>query len=195
MITNELISRTIVVVKDSVYSSLNKIEGTKNLRCIDVKDRKNSLELSDSIAKVASNNKVKVSSYICTYKDNYKMLGMLFFIGIVLSILFIITTGSLILFKQISNIFDNKERYIALKKIGANNKHIKKILLKQTSIIFLLPVVLGTTHNLFAMRILKTTLGKSLIISIIITLIVYYLAYGMFYLITVYYCNKMIIKR
>ncbi|MBU5484486.1 FtsX-like permease family protein [Clostridium sp. MSJ-11] len=195
MLTNELISGTIVVVKDSVYSSLGKIEGLKNLRCIDVKDRKNSFELSKSISKIADANKVKLSSYAYTYSSGYKVLGMLFFIGIVLSILFIIATGSLILFKQISNIYDNKERYVALKKIGANNSHIKKILLKQTSIIFLLPVLLGTTHNLFAMRILKSLLGDSIIIPTIITLIVYYLAYGMFYLGTVAYSKTMIIKK
>ncbi|WP_315122177.1 FtsX-like permease family protein [uncultured Clostridium sp.] len=195
MLTNESINGTIVVVKDSVYSSLDKIEGVKDLRCIDVKDRKNSFELSKSISKIANVNEVRFSSYAYTYNNGYKLLGMLFFIGIVLSILFIIATGSLILFKQISNIYDNKERYVAIKKIGANNSHIKKILLKQTSIIFLLPVLLGTTHNLFAMRILKSLLGDSIIIPTIITLIVYYLAYGMFYLGTVAYSKTMIIKR
>ncbi|MEW9094705.1 MAG: FtsX-like permease family protein [Clostridiaceae bacterium] len=195
MLTNELISGTIVVVKDSVYSSLDKIEEIKNLRCIDVKDRKISFELSKSISKIANANKVESSSYAYTYNSGYKILGMLFFIGIVLSILFIIATGSLILFKQISNIYDNKERYVALKKIGANNSHISKILLKQTSIIFLLPVLLGTAHSLFAIRILNSLLGDSIIIPTIITLIVYYLAYGMFYLGTVAYSKTMIIKR
>ncbi|WP_050607749.1 FtsX-like permease family protein [Clostridium niameyense] len=194
MITNEKINESIIVVKDSVYASLNKVDRIKKIRCIDVKDKRNSFELSNDINKIAKSNKADFSSYAYNYKQAYKVFGLLFFIGIILSILFIIATGSLILFKQISNIYDNKARYIALKKIGANNKHIEKILLKQTSIIFLLPVVLGTFHNLFAMEILKRSLRESITIPVVITLIVYYIAYGIFYLITVKYSKNMIIK-
>lgn len=194
MITNETISGTIAVVKDNVYSSMNAMEGMKKLRCIDVKDKKNSFELSNSMSKIAYSNKVQCSSYALTYSEYYKFFGMMFFIGIVLSILFMIATGSLILFKQMSNIYDNKERYVALKKIGANKKHMRKILLKQTSLIFLLPVLLGTAHNLFAMRILKAFMGRSIILPIAVTLAAYYLVYGMFYLTTVAWSNKMIVK-
>ncbi|NEZ46478.1 ABC transporter permease [Clostridium niameyense] len=194
MITNEKINESIIVVKDSVYASLNKVDRIKKIRCIDVKDKRNSFELSNDINKIAKSNKADFSSYAYNYKQAYKVFGLLFFIGIILSILFIIATGSLILFKQISNIYDNKARYIALKKIGANNNHIEKILLKQTSIIFLLPVVLGTFHNLFAMEILKRSLRESITIPVVITLIVYYIAYGIFYLITVKYSKNMIIK-
>lgn len=194
MITNEKINESVIVVKDSVYASLNKVDRIKKIRCIDIKDKKNSFELSNDINKIAKSNKVNFSSYAYDYRNAYKIFGLLFFIGIILSILFIIATGSLILFKQISNIYDNKARYIALKKIGANNKHIEKILLKQTSIIFLLPVVLGTFHNLFAMEILKRYLRDSITIPVAITLIVYYITYGIFYLITVKYSKNMIIK-
>ena len=113
-------------------------------------------------------------------------------IGILLSLLLVIATGSLIFNKQIGNIFENKERFLTLRKIGANENHISKILFKETRIIFLVPIILGTIHSIFAVRILSDYLGRSIIQPVLITLIIFYFAYGIFYLSTVAYSSKLL---
>lgn len=114
------------------------------------------------------------TSSIESYNNLIKLSGLMLFIGIFLSVVFLLCTGSIILFKQLSNIYDDKERYIMLIKLGANNKDIEKIISKQLKAIFLLPLVVGTVHNLFAMSIAQKFIPRSLLAPIIITLVIYY---------------------
>ncbi|HBG1921695.1 TPA: ABC transporter permease, partial [Clostridioides difficile] len=114
------------------------------------------------------------------------------FIGIFLSVVFLLCTGSIILFKQLSNIYDDKERYIMLIKLGANNKDIEKIISKQLKVIFLMPLVVGTVHNLFAMSIAQKFIPRSLLVPIIITLVIYFIGYFIYYFLTLKYALNMI---
>ncbi|WP_330644319.1 FtsX-like permease family protein, partial [Clostridioides difficile] len=115
------------------------------------------------------------TSSIESYNNLIKLSGLMLFIGIFLSVVFLLCTGSIILFKQLSNIYDDKERYIMLTKLGANNKDIEKIISKQLKVIFLIPLVVGTVHNLFAMSIAQK------FIPIIITLVIYFIGYFIYY--------------
>ncbi|HHN8249016.1 FtsX-like permease family protein [Clostridioides difficile] len=126
------------------------------------------------------------TSSIESYNNLIKLSGLMLFIGIFLSVVFLLCTGSIILFKQLSNIYDDKERYIMLTKLGANNKDIEKIISKQLKVIFLIPLVVGTVHNLFAMSIAQK------FIPIIITLVIYFIGYFIYYFLTLKYALNMI---
>lgn len=73
-----------------------------------------------------------------------------------------------------------------LTKLGANNKDIEKIISKQLKVIFLIPLVVGTVHNLFAMSIAQK------FIPIIITLVIYFIGYFIYYFLTLKYALNMI---
>lgn len=193
---NQYINSTVIVVKDEVYNNLEAKEVFK-IRCIDSKNNNKKLdkEIVNLYQKHGIENEMynrKYSSYNQEYDYQYQFQGVTLFIGILLSLLLVIATGSLIFNKQIGNIFENKERFLTLRKIGANENHISKILFKETRIIFLVPIILGTIHSIFAVRILSDYLGRSIIQPVLITLIIFYFAYGIFYLSTVAYSSKLL---
>ena len=135
------------------------------------------------------------TSKVKSYTELMQIGGLMLFIGTFLSIVFLLCTGSIILFRQLSSIYDDKDRYTILKKIGAGNKDIEKILSKQLKIIFILPFIIGALHSLFAMMILQKIISRSIIIPVTITLILYLLGYFMYYLITFKYAKEMIINE
>ncbi|MGL4453166.1 MAG: ABC transporter permease [Sarcina sp.] len=78
------------------------------------------------------------------------LYGGFLFIGILIGIVFLVATILIIYYKQISEGQDDKERFEIMKKVGLDDKEIKSIINKQTSIVFLSPVVVASIHLFFA---------------------------------------------
>ena len=81
-----------------------------------------------------------------------------------------------------------------MKKIGVNQKEIKKSISKQVLAIFLLPLLMGVMHSLFALRILDDIIG-GLMVPIMITIVVYIVIYFVFYILTVTSYNKIVNEK
>lgn len=199
LLLNSQTSYDLVVVKNSVFNEIKTKENIYKLRVIDISNERPLLSMSMDIKKIVDENikfnyPFNFTSSITTYKENLEVFGLMLFIGIFLSIIFLLCTGSIILFKQLASIYDDKDRYIMLKNLGAKNKDIQKMLSKQLKVIFLLPLMVGTIHNLFAMTIVQKLIPRNITVPIIITLGVYYLGYFIYYFITLKYAKNMIIK-
>lgn len=199
LLLNRQTSYNLVVVKDSVFNEIKTKQNIYKLRVIDISNERTLLNMSMDIKKIVDENikfnyPFNFTSSITTYKEDLEVFGLMLFIGIFLSIIFLLCTGSIILFKQLASIYDDKDRYIMLKKLGAKNKDIQKMLSKQLKVMFLLPLIIGTIHNLFAMTIVQKLIPRDITVPIIITLGVYYLGYFVYYFITLKYAKNMIIK-
>jgi putative ABC transport system permease protein len=187
----------LVVVKDSVFNEFKTKENIYKLRAIKIDNEKKSLEMARSIQKLVEENikfnyPFNFTSSITEHKELMQVYGLMLFIGIFLSIVFLLCTGSIILFKQLSGIYDDKERYKMLRKLGATNKDIKKMLSKQLKLIFICPVIVGTVHNLFAMSIAQKIIQRPIVVPVLTTLCVYYIGYLMYYFITLKYAKDML---
>ena len=134
------------------------------------------------------------TSSITMHKELLELYSLMLFIGIFLSIIFLLCTGSILLLKQLSSIYDDKDRYVILKKLGAKNKDIQKILSKQLKVMFILPLIVGTIHNIFAMIVIQKLIQRPIVVPVFITLGVYYLGYSIYYFVTLKYAKNMIIK-
>ena len=199
LLLNRQTTYDLVVVKDNVFNEVKTKENLYKLRVIDISNERTALSMSTDIKNIVNENikfnyPFNFTSSITMYKEYLEVFGLMLFIGIFLSIIFLLCTGSIILFKQLSSIYDDKERYTMLKKIGAKNKDIEKVLSKQLKVMFLLPIIVGTMHNLFAMTIVQKLIPRSIVVPMIITLGVYYLGYFIYYVITLKYAKNMIIK-
>lgn len=197
LLLNKYSTYSLVVVKDSVFNEIKTKENIWNLRAIKIENEEKSLEVSRSIQRLVDEN-IKFKhpfnfiSSIIEKKELTQIYGLFLFIGIFLAIAFLLCTGSIILFKQLSGIYDDKERYIMLKKLGATNKDIKKMLSKQIMIVFICPVIVGTVHNLFAMSIAQKIIQRPIVMPTLITLGGYYIGYFIYYFVTLKYGNDMI---
>lgn len=199
ILLNSQSSKDLIVVKDVVFSNIKFKKNIYKIRVIDISNEPKAIDMSIKIQNIVNQNinfsyPFNFTSSITMHKELLESCGLMLFIGIFLSIIFLLCTGSILLIKQLSSIYDDKDRYTMLKKLGAKNKDIKKILSKQLKVMFLIPLIVGTIHNLFAMVIVQKIIPRPIVVPIIITLGVYYIGYFIYYLITLKYAENMIIK-
>ena len=138
------------------------------------------------------------NSFTCTisYKQNeqdefYSMYGGILFIGIVLGLLFIMSTVMMIYYKQISEGYEDKERFLIMQKVGLSKPEIKKTIRSQILLVFFLPLVTAIIHTSFALKIISKCLGlvvlvhmPTFITSFIITCLIFSVIYVIVYIFT-----------
>ena len=131
------------------------------------------------------------------YKDGfYSMYGGFLFLGLFLGLVFIIATVLIIYYKQLSEGYDDKERFEIMQKVGLSRPEIKKAIHSQILVVFFLPLGMAVVHIAFAFKMITKLLlvfnltDVSLFaICTLGTVALFALIYGIVYLLTakVYY--------
>ena len=84
-------------------------------------------------------------------RNNFLSLyGGLFFIGVFLGVLFIMATILIIYYKQISEGYDDRDRFLILQKVGMEKQEIRRSIHSQVMTVFFLPLAAAGVHVLFA---------------------------------------------
>ena len=86
------------------------------------------------------------------------LFGGILFIGIFLSIIFMVGTVLVIYYKQISEGYEDRERFVILQKVGLDQKQIKQTINKQVLTVFFLPLIFAFLHLAFAYHMLSLIL-------------------------------------
>ena len=89
----------------------------------------------------------------------YELYGGLFFIGIYLGSMFIMATVLIIYYKQISEGYDDRERYQIMQKVGMSKKEVKRSIRSQVLSVFFLPLVVAVSHVAVAFKVMTKILG------------------------------------
>ena len=118
----------------------------------------------------------------------YGIYGSLFFIGIFIGTLFLITTVMIIYYKQISEGYDDRDRFVIMQKVGMTGQEVKSVIKNQILLVFFLPILLAVVHICFAFDIIKKILVllnltnvTLFVICTIITVAVFFIVYGIVY--------------
>lgn len=88
----------------------------------------------------------------------YTMNGSLLFLGIFLGFLFLMATVLIIYYKQISEGYDDRERYQIMQKVGMSRREVKSSIRSQVLTVFYLPLLMAGIHILFAFNMIKRIL-------------------------------------
>ena len=91
-------------------------------------------------------------------EDYIGTFGGLLFLGICLSIVFIIAAILIIYYKQLSEGYEDRARFDIMQKIGMDKKAIKKSINSQLLTVFYLPLILAAMHMAFAFPMIKNML-------------------------------------
>lgn len=81
-----------------------------------------------------------------------RLTVVLVFVGIYLGIVFIITGAAILSLKLLSESVRNKEKYTILRKIGVDNRMIRKSVFTQCMIYFGLPLSVAVMHSVFGIQ-------------------------------------------
>lgn len=91
--------------------------------------------------------------------DFYNFYGGFLFIGIFLGIIFLMATALIIYYKQISEGYDDRERYQIMQKVGMSKKEVRQSIRSQVLLVFFLPLIMAVIHLVFAFRIITKLLS------------------------------------
>lgn len=122
-------------------------------------------------------------SYFSEHASGYRLMGSYVFIGMFLGILFVLSTGSILYYKQLTEAFADRERYSILRKIGTKKKETKHIISKQLALIFGMPLIISLMHSSVALAayIVKLMGASKLVIESTLAITAVYIVVYMFY--------------
>lgn len=139
-----------------------------------IKDWMNAYDAVEKVEKMfPDNNKSSFSERVVKYLPTIRSMSLVLFIGTFISIIFFISTSSIIYFKIFNEIQKDKQEFISLKKMGVANDEIKSIVGNQCAIMFLLPFVVAVSHSIFAIKSLSNLLGDNLLGYFIVISLIY----------------------
>lgn len=116
----------------------------------------------------------------------YAIYGGLLFLGILLSIVFVFAAVLIIYYKQISEGYEDRERFTIMQKVGMTKSEIRKSINSQILTVFFLPLIAAGVHLGFAFPMISKVLvlfnltNQRLLVG---TTVGCYFAFGLFYVI------------
>lgn len=99
-----------------------------------------------------------ISSQEYKRNDFYALFGSLFYLGILLSLVFILAAVLIIYYKQISEGYEDQARFEIMQKVGMTKREIRKSINSQLLTVFFLPLLLAAAHLCFAFPIVRRML-------------------------------------
>ncbi|HFU3979810.1 TPA: FtsX-like permease family protein [Streptococcus suis] len=124
-------------------------------------------------------------------RNFFSFAGSLFFIGLLLSLTFLMAVILVIYFKQISEGYEDRDRFIIMTKVGLDENQARQSIRKQLLMVFFLPILLAIVHLGFAYKMLSAILVSIGVVNMELMLhvtigicLVYFLLYLMVFVIT-----------
>ena len=118
--------------------------------------------------------------------DYYGTFGTLFFLGIMLSVVFLFAAVLIIYYKQLSEGYEDQSRFGIMRKVGMTARDIRRSINSQMLTVFLLPLVTAVVHLCFAFPMIEKLLffmGIDNRLTLLATCAVSVLVFALFYVI------------
>ncbi len=154
-------------------------------------------EATDVISNLSKNNspasetQFNFDSKKELYQNLYQMVGGFLFLGIMLGIVFVFATAIIIYYKQISEGYEDRHRFIIMQKVGMSNREVQKSIRSQIFLVFFLPLIVAIIHLGVAFKPLNCLLqiffmpnSSLFFICAVISVIIFAVIYGFIYSIT-----------
>ena len=121
------------------------------------------------------------------------LYGGLFFLGILLSLAFLGATVMIMYYKQITEGYDDKERFRILRDVGMSDREIRRSIRDQVLKVFFVPLLGAGLHIAFAFHIIRLMIrvfGISNSALLIYTTLASFLLFAVFYVIVYLITSK-----
>lgn len=155
------------------------------------------LRRSDVAEELSALLAARTNRYTLAYEEYNQALstyGLVFFIGFFMCVVFILMTASTLYFKQMTMAAQEKTQFGMLRKLGVDTQTEKIIVFRKLLPVFLLPLLLGVLHSVFAMKAADAMVFDNIISAAntfqvvlkysSVMYLVYALIYGVFFFIT-----------
>lgn len=116
--------------------------------------------------------------------DFYGTYGGIFFLGLLLSLVFLLATVLIIYYKQVTEGYEDESRYGIMRKVGMTREDIRKSVNSQMLTVFILPIATAALHLGFAFPMVSRLLMLFNLRNVVLMLTVAavtVLVFGLFY--------------
>ena len=144
-----------------------------------------------SAAEVGSWERVNADSKESFTRDYYALNGGFFFLGLFLGFLFIMAAVLIIYYKQVSEGYEDRERYRIMQDVGLEQKMVKESIGSQILVVFFAPLLVAAIHVAFDFQLMLHLLamfglheGGTTLLCTAGTFLVFAVIYGLVYLLT-----------
>lgn len=121
----------------------------------------------------------------------YILYGGLLFIGIYLGTMFLMATVLIIYYKQISEGYEDKERFQIMQKVGMSKREVKQSIRSQILMVFFLPLIMAVLHIVVSFKVVTKLLAVLNLVNIplfltctVITVFVFIIFYTIVFVVT-----------
>ena len=129
-------------------------------------DEEQQLKLADSYDKLIDDFSSRLTDMQFVYGGNRaynvremnSLFGGIFFIGIFLSLIFMVGTVIVIYYKQISEGYEDRDRFVILQQVGLDEHEVKRTINRQVRTVFFLPLIFAFVHLAFAYHMIRLIL-------------------------------------
>ena len=185
-------SNSAIIISDADYKSLSAEISNQNIgyyHLINFKDWKKSGGINKKLQAALGESELKMIAILDTYKGLRSGYSVFLFVSTVMGIMFFVAGGSVLYFKQFTELPEAKASFRKLFKIGITDKEMKSVIGKELFIVFFLPLVFGTFFGTSLIYLMTYIVGGDAIIKEFITnafmvVGIYFASQGIFYLIT-----------
>ena len=144
------------------------------------------------IVEEESDYSLVLKSYEELRRNNITALGLTIFVTAFLGFAFLLTTGSILYFKQMAEAEDERESYRILRKIGFSTNELLKGIYAKQAFNFGVPLVIGLLHSYFAVKSGWWLFGTEMVAPLIITMSLYVIMYAVFAVLSIQYYKKVV---
>ena len=144
-----------------------------------------------SAAEVGSWERVDADSKESFTRDYYALNGGFFFLGLFLGFLFIMAAVLIIYYKQVSEGYEDRERYRIMQDVGLERRMVKSSISSQILVVFFAPLLVAAIHVAFDFKLMLHLLAMFGLHEAGVTLLctagtflVFAVIYGLVYLLT-----------
>ncbi|MBU5214013.1 ABC transporter permease [Bacillus sp. Gen3] len=182
----QLIQNKGLVVSDELYKQLKPVNTgiftgfyTKNLE----KTAGMAENLVDEgIVKSKPDQKYSMIVSGTLYKVQMNMFRMMLFVALLVGAVFFIAAGSFLYFRLYADLDYDRRQYLTITKVGLTDKELNKIVTRQLSLLFFVPIVVAFVHSAFAFMALQSFYQLSIATEVIIVLAGFLVAQLMYFL-------------
>ncbi|UJW57294.1 ABC transporter permease [Bacillus sp. A116_S68] len=133
-----------------------------------------------------------MTDYYTMYQNALQMNGLIIFVTAFLGLVFLLSTGSILYFKQMTEGEQERQYFKTLRQLGFSEPELMKGVTKKQLIVYLVPLTIGIIHATFALNVGSLMVISSMFIPSVIGMSVYATIYLLFAFLTVNYYRNLI---
>ncbi len=185
-------SSCVVIINDVDYTKIADKITDQNVgyyHLINFKNWKKSRDVVIKLRAALGDSELKTVYIYDTYEQLRSGYSVFLFASTVMGIMFFVAGGSVLYFKQFTELSEAKATFRKLFKIGITDKEMRNIIGKELFVVFFLPLLFGTFLGVSLIYLMTHIVGGEAIIgefmqNAMMVVVIYFISQGAFYLIT-----------